>query len=193
MKKSVIILFFLLFSSVQAQPEFVVQEETVEATINSDATVDILYHFTIKTTEGPQRGIYLSIPTGSISNYAASQSGQSLKVERERYRLKIWFSKKAQSGDITELDVRFTAEGLIYPHEGRLRIDFYPGWWEYQKVDILTVTFVLPEGCSISEVDTSPAAETQGMENGKAFIYFERADIALDTDSNTVYPFLKYM
>ncbi|KYK29208.1 MAG: hypothetical protein AYK19_19985 [Theionarchaea archaeon DG-70-1] len=117
MKKSVIILFFLLFSSVQAQPEFVVQEETVEATINSDATVDILYHFTIKTTEGPQRGIYLSIPTGSISNYAASQSGQSLKVERERYRLKIWFSKKAQSGDITELELShsYCQKGAAFP------------------------------------------------------------------------------
>lgn len=178
MKESVIVLFFLLFSSVQAQPEFIVQEETVEVTINSDATVDILYYFTIKTTKGPQKGIYLSIPTGPISNYSASQSGQSLKVERERYRLKIWFSKGAQSEDITELDVRFTAEGLIYPYEGRLRIDFYPGWWEYQKVNILTVTFILPEECSISEVDTSPAAKTQGMENGKAFIYFERADIA---------------
>jgi len=55
--------------------------------------------------------------------------------------------------------------------------------WRYNRIG--TVTFVLPEGCSLSQVDTSPAAETQGMENGKAFIYFERADIALDTDSTT--------
>jgi len=63
----------------------------VEVTINNDSTIEIWYYLTIKTTRGPQNGVYLSIPTDSIYDYAASQNGQMLKVEKESSRLRIWF------------------------------------------------------------------------------------------------------
>lgn len=180
MKKVFLVLFLLIFCSIRAQAtDFIVKEENVELTINSDSTVEIWYYLTIQTTSGPQKGIYLGIPTESIYDYAASQSGQMVRVEKEPNRLKIWFLDEAQAGDITELKVSFIAEGMIYPdEEGRLGMEFYPAWWDDQRTEILKVKFVLPEGCDISEVGNYPeTAQNRGMEGGKAFVYFERANL----------------
>jgi hypothetical protein len=180
MKRSIFVVVFLfLFCSVQAQsPQFVVQEENIEITIYNDSTVEIWYYFTIKTTQGPQRGIYVGIPTNDIYDYAASQNGQMLRVEKETDRLKVYFLDEAGTGDVTELKVSFVAEGMIYPdEEGRLGMQFIPMWWEF-PVDVLRVKFILPEGCDISEVGNYPAvAENRGMEGGRAFVYFERANL----------------
>ncbi|MBU7029141.1 MAG: zinc ribbon domain-containing protein [Theionarchaea archaeon] len=182
MKKVItLVMVLLLFCSVRAQgPDFIIQEENVEITINSDSTVEIWYFLTIKTTRGPQQGIYLGIPTNAISDYAASQNGQMLTVQKETDRLKIWFLDEVQSGAVTELKVSFTAEGMIYPdEEGRLGMEFYPAWWDDQRMEVLHVKFILPEGCDISEVGNYPAtAENRGMEGGRAFVYFERANLS---------------
>jgi len=173
-------MFLLLFCFVYAEePEFIVQEENVEVTINNDITVEIWYYFTIKTTKGPQNGIYLGIPQYPIHDYAASQDGKMLKVEKEPDRLKIWFLEEAQAGDVTELKVSFIAEGMIHPdEEGRVGMEFYPCWWNNQRTEVLRVKFILPEGCDISEVGNYPAtAENRGMEGGSAFVYFERANL----------------
>ncbi len=189
MKQSLVILLFSLCSLcsvhtiyfVHAQePQFIVQEENVEVTIHSYATVEIWYFLTIKTTKGPQRGIYLGIPTEHVYDYAAYEPGKKmLKVEKEKNQLKIWFSRTTQSGDVTELKVTFFVEGMIYPdEEGRLGMEFYPAWWDRQRTDVLRVKFILPEGCDISEVGNYPVtAENRGMEGGKAFVYFERANL----------------
>lgn len=181
MKRSIIlVVFLLLFSSVYAQePEFIVKEENVEIYICNDATVEIWYYFTIETTKGPQRGIYIGIPTNDVFDYAASQNGRMLKIEKETNRLKIYFLDEVQTGVITEIKVSFLAEGMIYPEEaGRLGMEFIPTWWDHQKVDILRVKFFLPEGCDISEVGNYPeTAENRGMENGRAFVCFERANL----------------
>jgi hypothetical protein len=170
-------LIFLLFSIVANGPEFIVEEETVSITINTDSTVEIFYSFTIHTTKGPQKGIYIGIPTDSIYNYRAFQSGQPLKVVKESERLRIWFFHEVQSEDTTELTVQFTAEGLIHPHDkGRLSVEASLVWWEYQRIDILRVTFILPEGCPISDVTYSPEPQTKGMAN-RAFVFFERTTI----------------
>ncbi len=181
MKKVIpLVTFLFLFCSINAQgPEFAVQEENVEITINNDATVEIWYYLTIKTTQGPQRGIFLGIPEYPIHDYAASQNGKMLKVEKEATSLKIYFLDEAQTGDITELKVSFVAEGMIYPdEEGRVGMEFYPVWWNDQRMEVLRVKFILPEGCDISEVGNYPAiAENRGMEGGRAFVYFERANL----------------
>lgn len=181
MKKSIpLFVFFLLICLVHAQgPEFVVQEESVEVTIYNEPIVEIWYFLTIRTTVGPQRGIYLGIPTDYIYDYAASQSGKRLKVEKEPNQLKIFFLEEAESGDVTELKVSFFAKGMIYyEEEGRLGMEFYPAWWDNQRIDVLRVKFILPEGCDISEVGNYPAtAENRGMEGGRAFVYFERANL----------------
>lgn len=175
-----LIVFMFLFCSVHAQgPEFVVQEQNVEITINNDSTVEIWYFLTIKTTKGPQNGIYVGIPENPIYDYAASQNGKMLKVEKEPTRLKIYFLDAAQTGDITEVKVSFTAYGMIYPDEpGRLGMEFYPAWWDNQRTEVLRVKFILPEGCPISDVGNYPTtAENRGTEGGRAFVYFERANL----------------
>lgn len=181
MKKVVLpIIFLLLIFSLGAQgPEFIIQEESTEVTINSDSTVDIWYFLTIETNKGPQNGIYVGIPVETIYDFAASQSGKMLKVEKEPQRLKIWFLDPAQSGDVTEIKVSFTATGMIHPdEEGRLGMQFFPAWWDGQKTDVLKVKFILPEGCDISEVGNYPAqAKNRGMEGGRAYVYFERANL----------------
>ncbi len=181
MKKVIsLVTFLFLFCSINAQGlEFAVQEENVEITINNDATVEIWYYITIKTTEGPQNGIYLGVPEYQIHDYAASQNGKMLKVEKEATRLKIYFLDAAQTGDVTELKVSFVAEGLIHPdEEGRVGMEFYPAWWNDQRTEVLRVKFILPEGCDISEVGNYPAtAENRGMEGERAFVYFERANL----------------
>lgn len=179
MKKSIVLIILLLLHSVYAQqPDFVVQEEHVEATLNTSSTVTIVYNFTIKTTKGPQKGIYVGIPTDSIYNYAAFQNEQPLTVEKEPNRLKIWFLAEAHSGEVTKVQVTFTAVGMIYPDEtGRVGMEFYPCWWDEQETEVLRVKFVLPEGCDISEVGNYPEAEKRGMEGEKAFVYFERANL----------------
>jgi hypothetical protein len=181
MKKSICLaMLFLLIYSIHAQePEFVVQEENVEVTINSNATVDIWYFLTIRTTQGPQRGFYLGIPTNTIREYGGFQSGQMLTVEKEPDRLKIWFLEEAKTGEVTEVKVGFTAEEMIYPdEEGRLGMEFYPAWWDEEKTEVLRIKFMLPEGCDISEVGNYPVpAENRGMEGGKAFVYFERKNL----------------
>ncbi|MBU7009534.1 MAG: hypothetical protein HXS46_02500 [Theionarchaea archaeon] len=59
-------------------------------------------------------------------------------------------------------------------------MEFCPSWWDNQRVEILRIKFILPEGCDISEVGHYPlTAENRGMEGGKAFVYFERANISL--------------
>lgn len=174
--KTIPLILFLVF--VANGPEFIVEEEIVEVTINTDSSVEIWYSFTIHTTKGPQKGIYIGIPTESIYDCVASQAGKALKVEKESYRLKIWFLEEVQSGTVTELDVQFTAEGIFHPdEEGRLSLEFFPAWWENQRTDVLRVKFILPEGCPISEVETSPETDNAGMENGRAFVYFERVDV----------------
>ena len=173
-------MFLLLFCFVYAEgPEFIVQEENVEVTINNDATVEIWYFFTIKTTKGPQNGIYLGIPEYPIHDYAASQNGKMLNVEKEATSLKIYFLDAAQTGDVTELKVSFVAQGMIHPEEeGRVGMEVYPCWWDSQRTEVLRVKFILPEGCDISEVGNYPAtAENRGMEGGRAFVYFERANL----------------
>ncbi|MBU7030147.1 MAG: hypothetical protein HXS48_24655 [Theionarchaea archaeon] len=182
MKKSTFLVIFLLLSCLiyAQEPDFVVQEENVEVTIYNDSIIEIWYFLTVKTTKGPQNGIYLGIPTNAISDYAASQNGHMLTVEKESDRLKIWFLDEVQSGAVTELKVSFTAEGMIYPdEEGRLGMEFYPAWWDNQRTEVLRVKFILPEGCDISEVGNYPAtAENRGMEGGRAFVYFERANLS---------------
>lgn len=165
-----VILFILLAISAE-EPGFTIKEEHVTTTINADTTVHFWYHFTIHTTEGPQRGIYLGIPTDAVREYTATQAGKPLKIEKELGRLKIWFLKEAQSGDTTELQVRFTAEGLLYRNNSRAVLEFYPCWWERQSVDNLRVTVVLPKGCPLSEVESSPATDTSGTENESALFY----------------------
>jgi len=181
MKKICILFaFLLLFCTIHAQdPDFIVQEENVEVTIYYNSTVEIWYYLTIKTTQGPQNGIFLGIPKESIYDYAASQDGQMLKVEKQPTQLKIWFLDPAQSGDVTEMKVSFLINDLIYPdEEGRLGIEFYPAFWDAQRTEVLRVKFILPEGCDISEVGNYPAtAENRGMEGGKAFVYFERQNL----------------
>ena len=174
------IVVFLLCFSIQAQnPEFLLKEENVEVTIYNDSTVEIWYFLTIQTTQGPQKGIYLGIPEESIYDFAASQNGQLLRVEKEPERLKIYFLEEAQSGDITELKVSFFSQNMIYPDtEGRLGMEFIPAYWDDQRLDVLRVKFILPEGCDISEVGNYPAtAENRGMEGGRAFVYFERGNL----------------
>jgi hypothetical protein len=175
MKFIPVILFFLLVISAK-EPGFTVKEEHVTTTINTDSTVHFVYHLTIHTTEGPQKGIYLGIPTDAVCEYTASQAGEPLKVEKEPKRLKIWFLKEAQSGDTTELDVQFTAEGLLYTN-GKTALTFYPCWWERQSVDNLCVTVVLPRGCPLSEVESSPAADTQNIENECVLISYQRNQV----------------
>ena len=181
MKRSIILVVFLLLSSsVYAQePEFIVREENVEIYIYSDTTVEIWYYFTIETTRGPQRGIYIGIPSNDVFDFAASQNGRMLKVEKETNRLKIYFLEEVQTGAITDVKVSFFVEGMIYPdEEGRSGMEFIPTWWDQQKIDVLRVKFILPEGCDISDVGHYPAtAENRGMENGRAFVYFERANL----------------
>ena len=183
MKKCVMLLMmvsFFLCVSIQAQsPEFFLEEENVEVTIYNDSTVEIWYFLTIHTTKGPQRGIYLGIPNESIYDFAASQNGQLLRVEKESEALKIYFLDEAQSGDVTELKVSFLVQGMVYPDtEGRLGMEFIPAYWNDQRLDVLRVKFILPEGCDISDVGNYPAtAENRGMEGGKAFVYFERANL----------------
>ena len=175
------ITLLLLFCSVQAQgPEFTVKEENVEVYINNDATVEIWYYFTIETTRGPQRGIYVGIPTNAIFEYAGSQNGRMLTVEKETDRLKVFFLDEVQTGAVTEIKVSFIAEGMIYPDEaGRLGVEFIPTWYDDSKTEVLRVKFILPEGCDISEVGNYPAtAENRGMEGGRAFVYFERANLS---------------
>ncbi len=182
MKKYIsLVIILLLLSPILAQvPQFVVQEENVEVTIYSDSTVEIWYFLTIKTTEGPQKGIYVGIPNDSVYDYAASQNGQMLTVEKEPNRLKVFFLDDVQSGGITQLKVSFFVDGLIYPDtEGRLGMEFYPTWWDSQRTESLKVKFILPEGCDISEVGNYPeTAQNRGMEGGKAFVYFERGNLA---------------
>lgn len=168
-----IILFFLLAISAE-EPGFTVKEEHVLTTINADTTVHFVYYLTIHTTEGPQKGIYLGIPTDAVREYTATQAGKPLKVEKEPGRLKIWFLKEVQSGDTTELQVQFTAEGSLYSDNGKAVLEFYPCWWERQSVDNLRVTVVLPKGCPLSEVESSPAADTSGTENEGALISYEK-------------------
>lgn len=184
MKQSIVISLVLLFSVhtfyLHAQePQFIVQKEDVEVTIHNDATVEIWYYLSIKTTKGPQRGIYLGIPT-NVYDYAAYEPEKKmLKVEKETNQLKIWFSRTAQAGDVTTLKVSFFVKGMIYPdEEGRLGMEFYPAWWDRQRTERLRVKFILPHGCDISEVGNYPVtAENRGMEGGKAFLYFERANV----------------
>lgn len=175
----VIVLFFMVCAVHAQSPEFTVQEESVEVTIYNDALVEIWYYLTIKTTKGPQRGIYLGLPNDYVIDYAASQSGQLLTVEREPNQLKIWFLDEAQAGDVTELKVSFFVEGMIFPdEEGTVGMEFYPAWWDYQWTELLKVKFILPEGCDISDVGNYPVpAENRGTEGGRAFVYFERANL----------------
>ena len=183
MKRSIILVVFLLLSSsVYAQePEFIVREENVEIYIYSDTTVEIWYYFTIETTRGPQRGIYIGIPSNDVFDFAASQNGRMLKVEKETNRLKIYFLEEVQTGAITDVKVSFFVEGMIYPdEEGRSGMEFIPTWWDRQRIDVLRVKFILPKGCDISDVGHYPAtAENRGMENGRAFVYFERENLDL--------------
>jgi hypothetical protein len=100
-------------------------------------------------------------------------------VEKQDSQLKIWFLNEAQTGDVTEIKISFFVQYMIYPdEEGRLGMEFYPAWWDYQEIGLLRVKFILPEGCDISEVGNYPAnAENRGMEAGKAFVYFERKNL----------------
>jgi hypothetical protein len=177
----IIVVVFLFCFTIQAQgPEFFLKEENVEVTIYNDSTVEIWYFLTIQTTQGPQKGIYLGIPTESVYDFAASQNGQLLRVEKEPERLKIYFLDEVQSGDITDLKVSFLVPDLIYEDtEGRKGMEFIPASWDEQGIDVLRVKFILPEGCDISEVGNYPAtAENRGMEGGRAFVYFERANLS---------------
>ncbi|MBU7017483.1 MAG: hypothetical protein HXS44_08240 [Theionarchaea archaeon] len=181
MKRSIILVVFLLLSfSVYAQePEFIVREEYAEIYIYDDATVEIWYYLTIETTSGPQRGIYIGIPTSDVFDFAASQNGRMLKIEKETNRLKIYFSDEVQTGAITDVKVSFFVEEMIYPdEEGQSSMEFIPAWWDRQRIDVLRVKFILPEGCDISDVGHyPPTAENRGMEDGRAFVYFERANL----------------
>ncbi|MGD2250793.1 MAG: zinc ribbon domain-containing protein [Candidatus Methanofastidiosia archaeon] len=182
MKKSIILVTGLILIACTAtaqSPEFTIEEENVEVTIYNDSTVEIWYYLTIKTTKGPQKGIYFGIPNEYVYDYAASQNGQLLQVEKQDTQLKIWFLDEAQTGDVTEIKISFFVPYMIYPdEEGRLGMEFYPAWWDYQEIGLLRVKFILPEGCDISEVGNYPAtAENRGMEGGKAFVYFERKNL----------------
>ncbi|MBU7035933.1 MAG: hypothetical protein HXS49_12135 [Theionarchaea archaeon] len=180
MKKVIpLVILLFMFCAVQAQsPQFIVKEESVEVYINSDSTVEIWYYFTIQTTQGPHRGIYVGVPNDSVYDYAASQNGRMLTVEKEPQRLKVFFLDEAQSGDISDVKVSFSILNMIYPdEEGRLGVEFIPTWYDF-PTKVLKVKFILPEGCDISEVGNYPAtAENRGMEGGRAYVYFERANL----------------
>jgi hypothetical protein len=180
MKKVIplVILFFMVCAAQAQSPQFIVKEESVEVYINNDSTVEIWYYFTIQTTQGPHRGIYVGVPNDAVYDYAASQNGRMLTVEKEPERLKVFFLDEAQSGDISEVKVSFFVLDMIYPdEEGRLGVEFIPTWYDF-PTEVLRVKFILPEGCDISEVGNYPAiAENRGMEGGRAFVYFERGNL----------------
>ena len=158
-------------------PEFVIEEENVEITVLKDSSLDIWYFLTIETILGPQRGIYFGIPKEDIPDYSVTSGNTMLDVEKQGTRLKIYFPAIANSGDVTRLKIHLIVPEMVYKDkEGRVGVEFYPAWWDYQRVDVLRVKFIAPEGVTIDELRCYPAsADNFAEESGRAFAYWERS------------------
>ncbi|MFQ6088141.1 MAG: hypothetical protein ACE5K0_04490 [Candidatus Methanofastidiosia archaeon] len=173
-----IVIFFLLHGSFAANgPEFVIEEENVEITVQKDSSLDMWYFLTIKTTLGPQKGIYFGIPKEDILDYSVTSENAMLDVEKQGSRLKIYFPVTANSGDITRLKIHLVVPEMVYKdEEGRVGVQFIPAYWDYQDVNILRVKLIAPEGVTKDELGVDPApADNFGEENGRAFAYWERS------------------
>jgi hypothetical protein len=173
-----IVLFFLLVGNLLADgPEFIVEEEHVEVTVLEDSSLDIWYFLTIKTTAGPQQGIYFGIPKDELIDYSVSSGTTMLEVEKQGERLKIYFPQVANAGDTTKLKIRLLVPEMVFrEEEGRVGIEFYPAWWDYQRVNSLRVKFIAPEGVKLDELGCEPApADNFAEENGRVFAYWERS------------------
>ncbi|MCK4247764.1 MAG: hypothetical protein KAX04_04415, partial [Methanomicrobia archaeon] len=173
----IVILFLLLGNFAADGPEFVIEEENVEITVLKDSSLDIWYFLTIKTTLGPQRGIYFGIPKENILDYSVTSGNTMLDVEKQDTKLKIYFPATANSGDITKLKIHLIVPEMVYKdEEGRVGVEFYPAWWDYQRVNAMKVKFIAPEGVTTEELGCYPApADNFGEENGRAFAYWERS------------------
>ena len=170
--------FTLLKFNVNADgPEFVIEEENVEITVLKDSSLDIWYFLTIETILGPQRGIYFGIPKEDIPDYSVTSGNTMLDVEKQGTKLKIYFPAIANSGDVTRLKIHLIVPEMVYKDkEGRVGVEFYPAWWDYQRVDVLRVKFIAPEGVTIDELRCYPAsADNFAEESGRAFAYWERS------------------
>jgi len=173
-----VVVFFLFLENFTADgPEFVIEEENVEITVLEDSSLDIWYFLTIKTTLGPQRGIYFGIPKEDILDYSVTSGSTMLDVEKQGTKLKIYFPAVADSGDVTRLKIHLLVPEMVYKdEEGRVGVEFIPVYWDYQDVNILRVKFIAPEGVTKEELGCSPApADNFGEENGRAFAYWERS------------------
>ena len=171
-----IILFLFLGNFTADGPEFVIEEEDVEITVLKDSSLDIWYFLTIKTTSGPQRGIYFGIPKENILDYSVTSGSTMLDVEKQGTKLKIYFPAVADSGDVTRLKIHLLVPEMVYKdEEGRVGVEFYPAWWDYQQVNALRVKFIAPEGVTKEDLGCYPApADNFGEEDGRAFAYWER-------------------
>ncbi len=172
-----ILTFFLFLGAFSADgPEFLIEEENVEVTVQKDSSLDIWYFLTIKTTEGPQQGIYFGIPKEEIIDYTVTSDGRMLDVEKQGTRLKIYFPRVAETGDVTRMKIHLIVPKMVYKdEEGRVGVEFYPAWWDYQEVKVLRVKLIAPEGVTLNELGCEPApADTFDEENGWAFAYWER-------------------
>ena len=180
-KRYVLILTILLISILETfsanGPEFIIEEEHLEITVLEDSSLDIWYFLTIKTTSGPHRGIYFGIPKDELIDYSVTSGTMMLEVEKQEERLKIYFSSVANAGDTTHLKIRLLVPEMAYrEEEGRVGVEFYPAWWDYQRVNSLRVKFIAPEGVALDELGCEPApADNFAEENGRVFAYWERS------------------
>ena len=185
----------VLAAPAAAALDFDVDEQSVEIEIYEDWSLQVWYYLTITTTEGPHNGIYLGIPDANICDFAASVDGSLLKVEQTTYNggdvLKIYFPDTAFAGDTTELLVSFWAFDRIFPDQtddANVGVFFIPATWDGKAIGHQTVTYMLPQGVSASDIKFVP--NPQGMQvTDRLEVFYERYNALPDSfETNVLFP-----
>ncbi len=162
------------------QVEYVVEKEYYELWVQEDCTVKLYLYLDIRVLSGTiSRYIRVGLPAEGfkLSEVRCTRGVEDVREERSSSFTGIVIEPRepTRAGESVEVEVEATIEGFIYEdatNPGYAGIQLIPVWWSAPVRD-LRVKIHLPPGVSLSEVKCTPSYSSAGVEDERAYIYWE--------------------
>jgi hypothetical protein len=174
--------------------QYHVEKEWAKIWVNTDGTIDLQYTLRIVCDQGRITYVNLGQPTGDFKiGEAIDSEGHTLRFEDATdgsdYKVRVYLNEPLTDGQAAEFAATTNVGHMIWKDEtnaGNVGLQFIPTWWSAGVSD-LRVLVVLPAGVTQDQVRVTPNWDniyTDPQENGRLVVYWERKDVAPNTQDS---------
>ncbi len=135
----------LLATSAHAADLDEILDYEITVNVNSDATLDMLYHIDWmvldSTSEGPLSWVEIGIPNRHYSNLRAISPAVK-KVSESGDYVRVDLNREYFAGEVAQIEFSLTQDYMYQMDElteGETVYHFTPGWFDGIRVDLLTI------------------------------------------------------